>query len=42
VSNEITVAETVIVGSVPENYTYFSTRPEESAGYAEEYIMNNG
>lgn len=42
VSNEITVAETVIVGSVPENYTYFSTGPEESTGYAEEYIMNNG
>ena len=42
VSNEISVAETVIVGSVPENYTYFSTRPEEIDDYAEEYIMNNG
>ena len=42
VSNEITVAETVIVGSVPENYTYFSTHPDEIGGYAEEYIMNNG
>lgn len=42
VSNEITVAETVIVGSVPENYTYFSTKPDEASGYAEEYIMNNG
>ena len=42
VSNEIAVAETVIVGSVPENYTYFSTAPNESAQYAEDYIMNNG
>ena len=42
VSNEISVAETVIVGSVPENYTYFSTRPGEIDDYAEEYIMNNG
>ena len=42
VSNEITVAETVIVGSVPENYTYFSTHPDETDNYAEEYIMNNG
>ena len=42
VSNEISVAETVIVGSVPENYTYFRTRPEEIDDYAEEYIMNNG
>ena len=42
VSNEISVAETVIVGSVPENYTYFSTAPDESEQYAEEYIMNNG
>ena len=42
VSNEISVAETVIVGSVPENYTYFSTTPDESENYAEEYIMNNG
>lgn len=42
VSNEISVAETVIVGSVPENYTYFSTKPDEIDNYAEEYIMNNG
>ena len=42
VSNEISVAETVIVGSVPENYTYFSTAPDEADNYAEEYIMNNG
>ena len=42
VTNEISVAETVIVGSVPENYTYFSTAPDELDNYAEEYIMNNG
>ena len=42
ISNEIAVAETVIVGSVPETYTYFSTSPEESRQYAEDYIMNNG
>ena len=42
VSNEITVAETVIVGSVPQTYTYFSTAPDESDDYAEDYILNNG
>lgn len=42
VTNEITVAETVIVGGVPENYTYFSTTPEEIDNYAEDYILNNG
>ncbi len=42
VTNEISVAETVIVGSVPENYTYFSTAKDEIGNYAEEYIMNNG
>ena len=42
VTNEIQVAETVIVGTVPENYTYFSTKPDEIDDYAEEYIMNNG
>ena len=41
VSNVITVAETVIVGNVPETYTYFSSldTPEQQA---QEYIMNNG
>ena len=41
VSNVITVAETVIVGNVPETYTYFSSldAPEQQA---QEYIMNNG
>ena len=42
VSNEIAVAETVIVGSVPETYTYFSTTPEEQEQYAQDYIMNKG
>lgn len=42
VSNEIAVAETVIVGGVPESYTYFSTLPDELQEYAEDYIMNNG
>lgn len=42
VSNQIAVAETVIVGTVPESYTYFSTAPDEIDEYAEEYIMNNG
>ena len=42
VSNEIAVAETVIVGGVPDTYTYFSTTPDETAHYAEDYIMNNG
>lgn len=42
ISNEIAVAETVIVGGVPDTYTYFSTTPDETAQYAEDYIMNNG
>ena len=42
VSNEISVAETVIVGGVPETYTYFSTAPDEIEHYADEYIINNG
>ena len=33
VSNEIVVAETVIVGNVPESYTYFSASPEEIVDY---------
>lgn len=33
VSNEIAVAETVIVGSVPESYTYFSATPEDIIDY---------
>ena len=42
VSNEISVAETVIVGSVPESYTNFSTLPGELSQYAEDYILNIG
>ena len=42
VSNEIAGAETVIVGGVPDTYTYFSTMPDEIGQYAEDYIMNNG
>ena len=33
VANEIAVAETVIVGSVPESYTYFSASPEDMIDY---------
>jgi hypothetical protein len=35
VETPVNVAETVIVGSVPSNYTYFSQfdTPEEAAGY---------
>ena len=41
VSNSFTVAETVIVGSVPETYTYFqSTDPMTEQ--AHEYTMNQG
>ena len=42
VTNEISVAETVIVGSVPQTYTYFNTAPDEIDHYAEDYILNNG
>ena len=40
VSNEITVAETVIVGAVPETYTYFSTTPDVYEDDAKDYILN--
>ena len=42
VSNEISVAETVIVGGVPQSYTSFSTMPEELEQYAKDYILNVG
>ncbi len=42
VSNVISVAETVIVGSVPETYTYFSADSDVIDNAAQEYIMNNG
>ena len=41
VTNRYAVAETVIVGSVPDTYTYFDTR-EDMVSTAEDYIMNNG
>ncbi len=41
VSNSFAVAETVIVGSVPETYTHFSSS-EKIDDLAGEYIMNNG
>ena len=37
VSNDFTVAETVIVGTVPGSYVYFDGNHEE----AEDYVMNN-
>lgn len=40
VSNAVTVAETVIVGSVPDTYTYFSTTPEAYESDAKDYIIN--
>lgn len=40
VCNEISVAETVIVGSVPETYTYFHTTEDEAEEYASDYIMD--
>lgn len=38
VSNAVTVAETVIVGSVPDTYTYFNSTSEISD--AKDYILN--
>ena len=40
VSSTFNVAETVIVGSVPENYTYFHSADIQST--AEDYVMNGG
>lgn len=42
VSNAVTVAETVIVGSVPDTYTYFATTPGTYQDDARDYILNNG
>jgi len=41
VSTAVTVAETVIVGAVPETYTYFSTAPETYEEDLKDYILNN-
>jgi len=38
VSNAVTVAETVIVGSVPDTYTYFNSTSETSD--AKDYVLN--
>ena len=40
VSTSVTVAETVIVGSVPETYTYFSTVPDTYEEDLKDYILN--
>ena len=40
VSNSFIVAETVIVGSVPDSYTYFGTEPETLDEDAKDYILN--
>ena len=40
VSNSVTVAETVIVGSVPDTYTYFSSTPGSYESDAKDYILN--
>lgn len=40
VSNAVTVAETVIVGAVPDTYTYFSTAPETYEEDLKDYILN--
>ncbi len=41
VSNAFTVAETVIVGTVPESYTYFSNTGDQAED-ARELILNKG
>ncbi len=38
VSNAVTVAETVIVGSVPDTYTYFRCGPESYERDVKDYI----
>lgn len=40
VTNSFIVAETVIVGSVPETYTYFATAPETYEEDLKDYILN--
>lgn len=40
VSNSFTVAETVIVGNVPDTYTYFNTTPDVLDDDAKDYILN--
>ena len=40
VSNSFIVAETVIVGTVPDTYTYFSTTPDTYEEDLKDYILN--
>ena len=40
VSTAVTVAETVIVGAVPDTYTYFSTTPDTYEEDLKDYILN--
>jgi len=40
VSNVFTVAETVIVGSVPDSYTYFNSDTQSIEDDAKDYIIN--
>ena len=42
VSNAVTVAETIIVGIVPETYTYFSTNPSDGIDEQKDYVLNKG
>ena len=41
VSNAVTVAETIIVGMVPDTYTYFGTDPESYREDLKDYVLNN-
>lgn len=41
VSNEVTVAETIIVGAVPDTYTYFGTDAESYREDLKDYVLNN-
>lgn len=40
VSNAVTVAETIIVGAVPETYTYFSANPADGLDDQKDYVLN--
>ncbi len=41
VSNAVTVAETIIVGMVPDTYTYFGTDAESYREDLKDYVLNN-
>lgn len=41
VANEVTVAETIIVGAVPDTYTYFGTDPAAYREDLKDYVLNN-